>query len=153
MTKTNMLEENPIPYFFRIVYMANNYRDPLLRMFEKDMNLTRPEFSILVCLGIDKSVSATDISEITCQPQNTISRGVLLLMEKGMLKRDKDEKDKRRHRLKLTQKGEKERKKVMTYLEHTDKLMVASLNSHERKQLGRLLTKICRNAIPPLNIM
>ena len=61
--------ESPIPFFFRIVYLSNNYRDPLLRTIEHEYGLTRPEFSILICLHMRDGLSAIDICGVTAQPQ------------------------------------------------------------------------------------
>lgn len=146
MTVHYIVENNPIGYFFRIVFLSNNYRDPLLRKFKNDYDLTRPEFSILISLGFQEGISAIEISDITRQPQNTISRGVFLLSKKKLIKKVNDKEDKRIYRLYLTDKGRKVQKQLMTYLIEADAKMVDCLTSREREQLEKLLSKMCASA-------
>lgn len=146
MTAHYIVENNPIGYFYRIVFLSNNYRDPLLRKFKKDYDLTRPEFSILISLGFQECISAIEISDITRQPQNTISRGVFLLSQKKLIKKENDKQDKRIYQLYLTDKGRKVQKQLMTYLFQTDANMVACLTSREKDQLAKLLSKMCAAA-------
>ncbi len=148
MTVYSIVDDNPVPYFFRIVFLSNNYRDPLLRKIETRYKLTRPEFSILVCLGIKDGISAIDICDITRQPQNTVSRGVFLLSEKAHIKKVTEERDNRIKRLYLTAKGRTAHNQLMEYLVEADRNMVECLSAKEKEQLDRILAKMC-SAIPP----
>ncbi len=140
-----IVTNNPIPFFFHIIYLSNNYRDPLLRLFEKEFDLTRPEFSILVCLGLQDGMSAIEISEITRQPQNTISRGVYLLCRKKLISKKNDKNDKRRYKLYATKKGTRKYQKIMVHLNEANDKMVACLTAKERKQLDVMLEKMCES--------
>ena len=146
MAEHYIVRNNPIPYFFRIVFLSNNFRDPLLRKFEKDFRFTRPEFSILVCLGLQNGISAIEISDITRQPQNTVSRGVLLLTQKKLIRKVTDKSDKRRNRLYLTKEGTAAHKVLMDYLTEANQKMVDCLSSKEKKQLENILAKMCSEA-------
>lgn len=136
-------EQSPIPFFFRIVYLSNKYRDPLIRQFEHELNLTRPEFSILVCLGQQTDLSAIDIAIITSQPQNSVSRGVWLLGEKGLIVKHPDAQDKRKYLLRLTKEGKAFYKKIIAELSDVNDKMIACLNAREKDRLETLLKKMC----------
>lgn len=147
MPKDDLLRNNPIPFFFRIVYLSNNYRDPLLRTIENDMGLTRPEFSILLCLAQRDGLGAIDVSEITRQPQNTVSRGVFLLLKKGMIRKETHRGDARRSHLHLTPKGEKAYNSFIGLVQAANDKMVAGLTSAEVRKLDALLTKMCAGVV------
>lgn len=140
--------QSPIPFFFRIVYLSNNYRDPLLRTIERDYGLTRPEFSILICLHMRDGLSAIDICGITAQPQNTVGRGVALLLEKSMITKTADAEDGRRYYLHLTKKGERAYQSFIGILEEANARMIACLTERETEQLNALLNKMCAAVVP-----
>lgn len=146
MAEHYIVGNNPIPYFFRIVFLSNNFRDPLLRKFEKDFKFTRPEFSVLICLGLQSGISAIEISDVTRQPQNTVSRGVLLLSQKKLIRKETDKQDKRRNRLYLTKQGLSKHKELMAFLIEANHKMVDCLSSKEKKQLETILGKMCSEA-------
>jgi len=146
MAEHYIVGNNPIPYFFRVVFLSNNFRDPLLRRFEKDFRFTRPEFSILICLGLQSGITAIEISDVTRQPQNTVSRGVFLLSQKKLIRKENDKLDKRRNRLYLTKAGLAAHKELMAYLIEANNKMVDCLSSKERKQLETILGKMCSEA-------
>ena len=148
MTEHYIVRNNPVPYFFRIVFLSNNFRDPLLRKFEKDFRFTHPEFSILVCLGLQNGISAIEISDITRQPQNTVSRGVMLLTQKNLIRKVVDKSDKRRNRLYLTKEGFTAHRVLMEYLIEANQKMVDCLTGKEKKQLETILAKMCSEAQP-----
>lgn len=143
MTRDAILKNNPIPYFFRIVYLSNNYRDPLLRTIEYELGLTRPEFSIILCLSQRDGLGAIDVSEITRQPQNTVSRGVYLLVKKGLIRKETNRGDARRSHLHLTAKGEKAYASFIGLVQQANDRMIACLTPAELKRLDALLDKMC----------
>ena len=143
MARVDILKKNPIPYFFRIVYLSNNYRDPLLRTIEHELGLTRPEFSILLCLAQRDGLGAIDVSEITRQPQNTVSRGVFLLLKKGLIRKETNRGDARKSHLHLTAKGEKTYQSFIGLFKDADARMVACLTKSETDRLDALLDKMC----------
>lgn len=146
MAEHYIVGNNPIPYFFRIVFLSNNFRDPLLRKFERDFKFTRPEFSILICLGLQSGITAIEVSDVTRQPQNTVSRGVFLLSQKKLIRKVIDDKDKRRNRLYLTREGKSAHKELMAYLKEANEKMVDCLSAREKKQLETILGKMCTEA-------
>lgn len=144
MLRNSFLKKNPVPFFFRIQFLSNNYRDPMLRQIEREHKLTRPEFSIVVCLALRDGLSAIDIAEITRQPENTVSRGVYLLLRKKLIEKVPDPTDGRRYELSLTEAGCKAYEAVMPLMRQANSRMIASLDKDELKQLDKLLDKMCK---------
>lgn len=143
MIRNTFLKKNSFPFFFRIQFLSSNFRDPLMRQIEQEYGLTRPEFSIMICLSLRPGMSAIDISDITRQPENTLGRGVSLLLDKGFITKEPDPKDGRRFRLFLTPQGREAQKSFMHLFVEANDDMIDCLTAAERKQLDGLLDKMC----------
>lgn len=143
MIRNAFLKKNPFPFFFRIQFLSSNFRDPMLRQIEQEYGLTRPEFSILICLSLRPGMSAIDIAEITRQPENTLGRGVSLLLDKQYITKEPDPTDGRRYKLYLTTTGrERYDSFIHLFVEANDR-MVDCLTPKECEQLDALLDKMC----------
>lgn len=143
MIRDSFLKSNSIPFFFRVQFLSNNYRDPMIRQIERDHGLTRPEFSIMICLGLRDRMSAIDIAEITRQPENTISRGVALLLGKDLIEKLPHAQDGRRFELSLSEKGREVYDTLILLMEDVNDQMIACLSRTELKQLDGILDKMC----------
>ena len=143
MVRNAFLKKNSFPYFFRVQFLSSNFRDPLLRQIEQQYGLTRPEFSILICLSLRPGMSAIDIAEITRQPENTLGRGVSLLLEKAFIIKEPDPSDGRRYKLYVTPAGRKTYELFIHLFTEANDAMVACLTAKEREQLDHLLDKMC----------
>ena len=143
MIRNAFLKKNSFPFFFRIQFLSSNFRDPMLRQIEQEYGLTRPEFSILICLALRPGMSAIDIAEITRQPENTLGRGVSLLLDKQFITKEPDPKDGRRYRLHLTRTGRDQYDAFIHLFTEANERMVGCLSAKELEQFDMLLDKIC----------
>lgn len=143
MIRNTFLKKNPFPFFFRIQFLSSNFRDPMMRQIEQEYNLTRPEFSIIICLALRPGMSAIDVAEITRQPENTLGRGVSLLLDKQLITKEPDPRDGRRYKLHLTSKGRERYASFIHLFTESNDRMVECLNAKEREQLDILLDKMC----------
>jgi len=135
----------PLPLAYRIAFITNFYREPLMRQMEREYGLMRPEWTILICLVFRDGLNARDISEITEQPRNTISRGVAALVRKGMVVHEPDRDDARRVLLHLTAKGRTTYDAIMPMFVEGENRLAAVLTKEEHATLEALLDKLCRN--------
>ena len=46
-----ILKSNPIPFAYRLNYLANFYVGPLIKNIESSFRMTRPEWIVLFCLS------------------------------------------------------------------------------------------------------
>lgn len=134
-----------IPLAYRIAFITNFYREPLLRKMEREFGLMRPEWTILICLVFCDGLNPRDISEITEQPRNTISRGVAALVRKGMVVQEPDSEDARRVLLHVTSKGRTTYDTIMPMFVEGENRLAAVLTREEHATLEALLDKLCRN--------
>ncbi len=147
MKLLEIVDGTSIRYAYRIAFLANFYREPLMRRMEREFGLIRPEWTILICLNFQDGVNARDICEITEQPRNTISRAVRTLSEKGLISYKTDPGDARRTVLLLTQEGKQMHERIMPMFEEGERRMLACLTASEQQQLDGLLDKLTR-AVP-----
>lgn len=145
MKLIDIVAGTPIPLAYRIAFITNFYREPLLRQMEREFGLMRPEWTILICLVFRDGLNPRDISEITEQPRNTISRGVAALVRKEMVAQEPDPEDARRVLLHLTAKGRATYDAVMPMFVEGEDRLAAVLTSEEHATLEALLDKLCRN--------
>ena len=71
MNLIDILDATPFPIGYRLAFLTNFWREPILRKMEKDFGLIRPELTVLMCLSFQSDVHARDICEVTEQPSNT----------------------------------------------------------------------------------
>ena len=145
MKLLGILDGTAIPIGYRIAFITNFMREPVLREMEREFGIIRPELTVLMCLSFTKDVHARDICEITEQPSNTVSRGVASLEKKGFITRSRDNVDTRRHVLNITTEGQKIHDQIMALFTATEERMLAHLDEDEQAQLLTLLDKLARN--------
>ena len=147
MKLIDIVAGTPIPIAYRLAFLTNFYREPLMRRMEQEHGLIRPEWTILICLTYRDGLNPRVICEITEQPRNTISRSVASLEAKGMITRAPDPADARRQTLRLTPEGRAAYDAVMPMCVEGEARLVESLDADERATLEALLDKLCR-AVP-----
>jgi len=145
MKLIDIIDATVIPIGYRIAFITNFMREPVLRDMERDFGLIRPELTVLMCLSFSRDVHARDICEITEQPSNTVSRGVASLEKKGYITRSRDSVDTRRQVLNITAEGQSVHDQVMALFAATEQRMLAHLEDEEQAQLLTLLDKLARN--------
>jgi DNA-binding MarR family transcriptional regulator len=145
MKLIDIVSGTPLPLAYRIAFITNFYREPLLRRMERDFGLLRPEWTILICLAYRDGLNPRDICEITEQPRNTISRGVAALVRKGLVVQATDPDDARRLILRLTGEGRATYDAIMPMFVEGEARIAAALSPDEQVMLEALLDKLCRN--------
>ena len=146
MKLLDILDATPIPVTYRIAFLTNFFREPVLRKIDHEFGLIRPELTVLICLSYKSNLNARDICEITEQPSNTVSRAVVSLTEKGYISRSGDQHDARRIVLAITSEGQRLHDLAMAYFVEAEEAMLAGLSEKEIATLTALLDKLARAA-------
>lgn len=147
MKLIDIIDATPIRYGYRIAFLTNFFREPLLRRMEQEFGIIRPEWTVLLCLEFQNNLAQKDICEITEQPSNTVSRAVRSLEHKGYIKCGVDATDARRTVLEITSSGRKLHQQIMPMFVEGEAAMLAPLTNAELARLDKLLDKLCR-AVP-----
>ena len=145
MKLIDILDATPFDLGYRISFLTNFWREPILRRMEREMGLIRPELTVLMCLDFCAGLNARDICEITEQPSNTVSRAVASLLAKGMISRRPDRADGRRKLLFLEPPGKAAHDAVMALFERAETHLAACLSAEERVTLQDLLDRMARD--------
>lgn len=147
MKLIDILDATPFPIGYRLAFLTNFWREPVLRQMEKDFGIIRPELTVLMSLSFRKDVHARDICEVTEQPSNTVSRAVASLEKKGLISRTKDSVDTRRQVLNITSAGREIHDQIIEIFTDAEKTLLSGLSRAENDQLLVLLDKLAR-AVP-----
>ena len=145
MKLIDIIDGTPIRFAYRIAFLTNFYREPVLREIEQRYGLIRPEWTVLICMKFRDGLNARDICEITEQPSNTVSRAVASLEERALITTTADPDDGRRRLLHLTDEGEVMHEAAMAVCVAAEEKMMAVLTDDERATLDRLLDKLARD--------
>ncbi len=137
-----VLSGTEIPTAYKLGYVLNFYREPSFRAIEMEHGITRPEIVTLLFLHYREGVTASDICEYSGHLKANISRGIIALEKKGLVKRTLDRQDGRRQLLHLTAKGRALFARYIPGLKQRERDMLACLSVAEREQLDRLLDKL-----------
>jgi DNA-binding MarR family transcriptional regulator len=139
-----LLESIPIRLAYKTAFITNFYREPLLYEMELGYGLTRPEWTILICLAYEDGLNPKDICAFTEQPRNNVSRGANMLEAKGLITRAPDPQDARRAVLCLTPEGSDLYARIMPAFVERETLVFGALDASERRTLDQLLTKVAK---------
>ncbi|MEM9708617.1 MAG: MarR family transcriptional regulator [Pseudomonadota bacterium] len=145
MKLIDILDATRIPVAYRISFLTNFWREPLLRKMERETGLIRPELTVLICLSFRDNLYARDICEITEQPSNTVSRAVTSLVKNGYITRTRDTVDTRRQVLNITRSGRGVHDALMAKFSKAEAKMLKCLTKEERSTLTALLDKLARD--------
>ena len=145
MKLIGILDATPFPVGYRIAFLTNFWREPLLRRMERETGLIRPELTALMCLSFQRDLNARDICEITEQPSNTVSRAVAALESKGLVTRTRDPVDTRRRVLNITPEGKDLHDKIMRMFADAEAKMLETLTAGEIETLTGILDKLARD--------
>ncbi len=147
MKLIDILDATAIPVGYRLAFLTNFWREPLLRWMERETGIIRPELTVLMCLSFHRDLNARDICEITEQPSNTVSRAVGSLEEKGYITRERDAVDTRRRVLNITEAGQAVHDRLLTRFAEAEAKMLETLTPQEVETLTALLDKLGRDVV------
>ncbi|MCP3397302.1 MarR family winged helix-turn-helix transcriptional regulator [Bradyrhizobium sp. CCGB20] len=127
---------------YRMGYVLNFYREPSFRRIEMELGLTRPEIVTLIFLNFREGVTASEICEFSGHLKANISRGIIALEKKKLIRRAADKTDSRRQQLFMTAAGRALYAKYIPALRERERAMLACLTRSERSEFERLLDKL-----------
>lgn len=108
----------------------------------KPLNITTAEQPILMYLYRHDAVSQEEISAYLQVDKALTTRTVQSLLEKGLVTKKKDEKDKRCNKISLTQKGQDMREAMVEKFVGWNKIMLEGMDEAKRDLLFELLEEM-----------
>ena len=111
--------------------------------YQERYGLDIPEWRVLATLGFrNDACSAQYISDCTRTHKSTISRAVMTLMQRQIVERVENARDRREFRLRLTKEGKTLYQELIPRLLHKEREILSCLTAQERKELACLFGKI-----------
>lgn len=132
-------------YSVRVFYQSVS--SSVADLYETDYNLTASEWRILIILGPHRCMAAKEIVEASSMDKVTVSRAVVSMQKKSLLKRDIDGDDKRKSALRLTKDGRDVYLSLLPKVLKLQKRLVHGLSEEELRTFLATMDRISANAI------
>lgn len=113
----------------------------------KQENITPPQLDILVCLGRTEGLTLGEIGERLLVTGGNITGLVDRLERSGYVYRERDQKDRRIIRAKLTPKGQAVHKEILPVFQKCLNNIMNILPSSEQRLLNRLLKRLSQSLL------
>lgn len=127
---------------YRLSVLSNRLSRTLSRLYADQFDLSIPQWRVLSVLGESPGLCADEICRITEMDKVTVSRSVHSLLKQNRVERQRDVRDGRRARIRLTRKGYGLYRKLIPIALSLEQSLLNGLNTSEKRQLDRLLSKL-----------
>ena len=141
----HMLTETPLSDVWRLSLLANFYTGPTYAALQAEMGIGRAEFVVLFCLSQREGMMARDIVSLSGLPKNSVSRAVVSVTGKGLVRIGAADTDRRAKPLHLTAAGADLMEVWVPRFAMRQEALFAPLTPVERDQLRDLLTRLAEN--------
>lgn len=133
---------NNLGRLISILYRKGNiYKNIIL----DDFNITASEQPFLSSLFNEDGVSQEYLSSKLLLDKASTTRSLQSLIDKGYIKKKKDENDKRINRIFLTEKSKSIEKEIKARLENWNDILTSDLNESEKEMAYLILNKMVNN--------
>ena len=126
----------------RLLAISNRYLQPVHAEIEERYGLTRDDVAVIVHLAVSGTATAQEIVRSTGRPKNSMSRSVVSLERRGIIRRRPHPVDGRAAVLQLTATGRKLRGVLAEAFGDADERLLRALDDNERAAFIRGLIKI-----------
>lgn len=134
------------PYGFLIEKTAKKLKQHFQREFSRlDSGITVDQWGILDALSRKDGISQNEIAEITYKDAPTVTRIIDLLIQKGLIYREPDGIDRRRHNVFLSEAGRAKIEELMPTVNALRDQGWRKLSDKEYQQLVGILNTIYTN--------
>jgi DNA-binding MarR family transcriptional regulator len=140
MAKGPLILERFLPY--RLSVVTNRISGALSRHYAERFGISIPEWRVIANLGRYPGLTANDVVERAAMDKVTVSRAVAALESKGLLGRVRDDGDKRKSRLTLSEKGKAVYVEIAPLALGFERDLLTALTADEAAQLDRIVDKL-----------
>ena len=135
-----------LPY--RLSVLSNAVSRKIADMYERDFDISIWQWRILAVLGESDGLTSTEVATKTLMDKPAVSRATAALLQRGLLSRKSDNKDRRKAELRLSEDGRKIYDAIIPRALSYERDLLASLSDEDAATLHRLLTKLSHIASP-----
>ncbi|CAG9297694.1 MarR family transcriptional regulator [Celerinatantimonas diazotrophica] len=127
-----------------LVHLLNQLKDRLLNEHLVPLDLTAQQFKVMLLVYREKTQLCKDLSQALCIDAGATSRICDRLEKKGLLVRERDEQDRRRVQLKMTDEGVNLCQKSPQLIINALNEFTQGLSEDEITMLMELMTKLLK---------
>ena len=132
--------ENFLPY--RLSVLAQIVSESLHDLYAVPFGLTVTQWRVMAALGRFAPLTASDVGQRIVMDKVAVSRAVAGLMQRDLVERATDQKDRRRASLRLSAKGRTMHARIVPLALEFEKRLYATLDAGERIQFDRLSDRL-----------
>ncbi|MGE3829895.1 MAG: MarR family winged helix-turn-helix transcriptional regulator [Parvibaculaceae bacterium] len=114
----------------------------ILPKLERDFDILRDDFNILLCLAGAGKLTGTEICRIVGRPRNSISRCADRLLRRKLIRSQSVSEDKRQTIFEITPEGRRLYRAMLPHMVTLEEKMLAALDERERDVLDGMLAKL-----------
>jgi DNA-binding MarR family transcriptional regulator len=137
--------EHFLPY--RLSVLSNTVSGRIAKSYERQFQLTIPEWRVMAVLGRFPGLTAAEVTERTAMDKVQVSRAVARLKKTERIEQRAVEGDRRARHLFLTDAGHAVYAEIVPLAREYERRVTADLSAAERVQLERLLDKLTAAAM------
>jgi len=126
-----------LPHHLSVV--ANRYSATLHGMYASRFGLTVPGWRIMAILAGEAPLSSRDVGDRLAMDPVAISRAVDQLVTAGLVSRRTDPDDRRRHQLRLTDRGRAVFDEIVPLAHGIERAILETLEPADREALARIM--------------
>jgi len=144
-TRPQALElENFLPY--RLSVLAQIVSESLHDLYAGPFQLTVTQWRVMAALGRFAPLTASDVGQRIVMDKVAVSRAVAGLMQRGLVERATDRKDRRRASLKLSVRGRAMHARIVPIALAYEKRLYEALPDEERRRFDSLAERLFAHA-------
>jgi len=132
-------------YSVRVFYQSVS--NSVAKLYETEYNLTASEWRTMIILGPHNCMAAKEIVVASSMDKVTVSRAVVSMQKKALLKRDIDGDDKRKSALRLTNAGREVYFSLLPKVLKLQERLVSDLSDDEVQTFLATMNRIHANAL------
>ena len=117
----------------------------LVRARIKEDDLSPAQYFLLRTLWETEGLSQRELSDQVCTTEPTTQSAILRMEKQGLVKRARNEDDKRAYRVYLTKKGRNLEKKLVPSMNEINKIISKDIKSPDRRLFLKLIRKMRQN--------
>ncbi|HWZ41149.1 MAG TPA: MarR family transcriptional regulator [Bradyrhizobium sp.] len=140
--KTPLPLEHWIGYRFSLI--SARLGNFVAQMYASRHDLTMPAWRSLAVIARHQPLTAKQLAMLTSSDAFKVARAIELLVRRGMIRRDVDEKDRRKASLRLTAQGRKVYNDIEKFVVRVERELTAALDARELATLQQSLDKLDR---------
>jgi DNA-binding MarR family transcriptional regulator len=136
--------ENFLPY--RLSVLAQLVSQSLHDLYAGPFELTVTQWRVMAALGRFAPLTASDVGQRIVMDKVAVSRAVAGLMQRGLVERATDRRDRRRARLRLSARGRAMHARIVPLALDYESRLYGALSSEERRSFDALTDRLLGHA-------